>query len=499
MTENRNTLDALTFHSAREDELAKSQVTSSYAMDLFTEVVKGRQYVQDPDEALRRDPNAYRKIETEPTIIAKIQKRAGRVASADWSVTSQDQRYSVVAKTVEQLLRKVRRFTISLRTLSKNSTIQGRALARINGEIVEQQLDGDNMVRNWWAPTKLTNVSKQRTRINISNDEEIEAGDAPYYWAIQDLATLKWYRLGGADASIGLRPIDYVEAIYAEDETDLGQAHGLMKAMDHKWFMLSRATMYALEGAETWAFGKTIVTTPRDLISSSKVGSPGVTGFEANQVLIQKLANHVTGMMRNNTVVITEGQTIETLARPDSGSEAVTALIEMLSDDFAELILGRRKGENHEWDIDPDIIVMDRLVLEDAVNNGLVRAIIAHNMPNYEALGWSYDELVDNVKWTVARQSVLDTEVSGRNLMMASSLGVPVNRNDIFRMLSLTPIEDGHPDAVHAPQAGQPISGAVMPQLDNDPLIDQAPTVEPPAPPGAPTLPPPSNIVRPHI
>lgn len=500
MTESRNTLDAMGFRGARDDELALSQTSSSYSPRLFTEIVAGRQYVIDPDEALRQDPDAYRKIEAEPTIIAKVLKRAGRVASADWSVTAKDSTYDGVAKIVGQLLQKVRRFNISLRTLSKNSTVQGRALARIDGDIFTQHLPGDLAERNWWAPTKLTNVSKQRLRINIVPEEDRVDGESAYYWAIQDVSTLKWFKIGGADATVGLRDIDYVEAIYAEDEMDLGYAHGLMKAMVSKWFMLTRAWMYALEGAETWAFGKTIVTTPRKLVSDATLGSPGVTGFEANQANVRKLARDVANMLRNNTVVITEGQTVEVLARPDSGSEAVTNLIDMLSDDFAELILGRRKGENHEWDIDPDIIVMDRLVLEDAVNNGLIRPIIEHNMPNFAALGWTSAELIDNIQWSVARQSVLDTEVSGRNMMVAQSLGVPIDKNDVYEKLSLKPIEANSPDAVHAPQAGQPIQGARSNvQLDNDPIVDHAPTVEPPAPGGSPTPPPAANRIRPHI
>ena len=499
MPEVSNIADSLVFPGAEESELAYSQHTSGYATKFATELVKGRRYITDPDIALAADPDAYSKLKTETSIYAKAEKRAGRAASADWSVTApNDDVYEPVAKLIGELFKGIKRLPVALKTLSLNSTIRGRSIARIEGKIATKKLKGDFVARNWWIPTRLKDVNKRRMRINHVPEDEQQPGGSEFYWAIQDLRTYKWYKIGGPDATPGLRTIDYVEAIFGNDEEDLGYGHGLMRSLYHSYFMKTHATMYQLEGAETWAFGKTVVKTPRNQMSSnSLVGADSVDdGFSQTLTQNRNLARSIKDMIRDDVIAINSEQEIEVLSRPESGVESVTTIIDRIDNDFAELILGRRKGENHEWDIDPDIVVWDRMVLENAVNEHLMYAVLFHNRANFEALGWTLEELVDNVEWTIARQSILDTETLGNNMMRAQALGAPVHRNDVYTFLSLTPVADDDPNGLYQPQAGQPITGATV-QMRDDPLIEgDAPTLEPPAPGGVSSAPPMGNMIR---
>ncbi len=453
--------EALGFGNADPSSLALDQISSEYAHRITPWLLRGRRYIIDPDAALEQDYEAYKKVNAEPIVASKIEKRAMRAVGADWSIVAEDPSMRGVASLVEHLLLKIRkRLPIALRTLSRKATLRGFATARINGCIQNVQLSGDYMPRHWWLPTELVDVGKERWRIHRVHEghEDPTNPTAEWRWAIQDLYNFRWYYLDTPMAPVGLRRIDYVWAKSGEEEEDLGYGHGLMRAIYHKWYMLTHLCIYAMEGAEGWAYGKTVITTPPDIDFNVEPGANGTEGFSQRQRQHEELAKSFSNMLSRHVLVVQDRQTVTVLERPDSGHRSVMDMIERIDKEFNELILGRRTDLQTEIDVDPDILTFDRNVLELAMDD-LLEAVFVHNRFHFEALGWTLEELRLNIRFEIARRSALDTESAGKSLQIAQSLGLPVDRDDAYEKLSIKPVEPDSPNAVHAPQAGQPISG----------------------------------------
>lgn len=460
MTRQHNPASALGFSDVDEKHLALDQVSSEYAHRITPYLLRGRRYIEDPDIALEQDYESYRKVVTEPIIAAKLDKRAMRAVAADWSIVTDDPDMRGVADLIEHLLQTLKRsLPIKLRTLSRKASLRGFATARIDGAIKPLKLRNDYTERWWWVPEALTDVGKERWRIHrvVEGHEDPTNPTSEWRWAIQDLYDFRWYYIDTEDAPVGLRRTDYVWAKSGEDEEDLGYGHGLMRAIYHKWYMLTHLYLYGLEGAEGWAYGKTVIETPPTLDFSTAPGGD-TEGFSERQRQFEELAASMSNMLSRHVLVVQEGQKVTVLERPMSGHESVMDLIDRIDREFNELILGRRVDIQTEWEVDPDILAYDRAVIELAMGD-LLESIFVYNQANFEALGWSLDELRLNIRFELSRRSVLDTEKAGKALQIAQAVGLPIDRNDAYEKLSIKPVEHDSPNAVYAPQAGQPITG----------------------------------------
>ena len=459
MLKERNPIGALEFENAPGHLLTHDQFNSIYAGTLHPYLHQGHTVVIDPDIALEADPEAYRKMVAEMAIAAKLRKRTLRVVSADWRVHSKDQRLLGLCGLLEDIYRKIRRFRVSLHALSYNSTLRGWSTSRIFGEFKECQLKGDFMARRWWLPTNLVDVAKQRWRIHKEDPILVEQGYDPYFWAIQDIVNFNWYRLDGPEAPPGLRRMDYVWAKSSEDEDDLGHGHGLGRGIFHKWFMGSHNWIYAMDGAESWSKGKIVISTPNSLGGGTIPGSIDLKGQRAQQAIRDETAQAAAKQLSKDVLVLDSGQEFQLFGRPESGHESVKWIIDQIDDEYSEYILGVRKGQNHTWDVDPEIVAADKHTLEDAINDDLMESILLYNEQNFRDLGWTLDDARECF-WEMKRDSGLDPETKGKLIQIVLAAGAPVHRDDLYGGLGLTPVDPNSPDAVWAPQAGQAAPGS---------------------------------------
>jgi hypothetical protein len=450
-------VEALSFPGAPSTALSPDMHNTFYANLLRRYLQYGNSIVFDPDYSLDAEPEIYSKIVNELSIASKLRKRSQRVVSAQWRIHTKDQEKLGLCDLLTDVFSRIQGFRRSLKALNYNSTLSGFSTLRIFGSFVTCKLDGDHKHRRWWIPTNLVDVSKQRWRINKEDPLNIERGFAPYFWSVQDVITYQWYRIDAPGAVPGLRRMDYVWAKASEDEYDLGYGHGLSRGIFHRWFMNSHAWIYAMDGAESWSKGKVVINNPNSLGGATIPGDSGLKAQKQAQQIRDDIAAAAAEQLSRHVLVLDSGQEFGVFARPESGHESVKWIIDQTGKDLDEYILGKRPNDNVTWDVDPEIVNGDKNILEEAINGDLMRAIISFNEPNFRALGWTSDQ-VKKCKFVMQRDGGYDPETIGKSIQIALAAGVPVHRDDVYKGLGLTPVNAGSPDAVWAPQPGQPVS-----------------------------------------
>ncbi len=472
--------ESLSFPGAPHDLLARDQRNTFYASLIRRNFMLGSESILDPDIVLEQDPEAYGKMLAELGIASKLEKRAQRVSSAGWLFLTPDPGLEPLVPLFTRALSNIKGFYRARKALALNGALKGWATARIFGEFRNMHMPGDLMERRWWLPTRLVDVAKERWRVERETPQRIAEGHPKYYWTVQDIFDFMWYRVDDPFAPAGLRRMDYVWARKSDSEDDLTYSHGLGRALYHKWYMLSFAWIYALDGAESWSKGKVVMKTPNTFGGASLPGD--LQGQRKAQKIRDDLANAAAKQMSRHVLVLDSTQDFEVFGQPTSGHEAVQWIIEEIYEECSELILGvSRRDNNQKFDIDPDIVNDDKDMLETAINEDLVSAFVAFNTPNFLAMGYTPDDL-RALKYSIKRDSGLDPEAVGKSLQIATSLGAPVHRDDIYEGLRLTKVERDDPNAIFAPPPGSPVSGTMQEVTAPQP----PPTPAPPAPPGAP-------------
>lgn len=454
-------LDALTFPGATDASILRGIHNTEYSAILRSYIMLGGSVVYDPDVALESDPDAYRKMVAEISIASKLQKRARRATSSGWQIHSTDVRFQGVCDLLEHILESASGFRTSLYTLLYKTILSGFGCARIHGDFSWRTFPGTFGPGVWWVPSKLNDVDKQRWRLHKEDPVNTAVGMPLWFWAIQDTLNYDWHRIDLPDAPSGLRRRDYIWAKSAEDEMDLGYGHGLARSLLHKWFMSTHAWMYAIDGAETWAKGKTVVKTPKTIGGTTIPGDSGLSDSIRRQAVErQKLADTFSQSLSRHVVVIDSDQEVEVLSRPNSGHESVKWIIENIEDDYSEMILGinPKLQMSRNIDIDPDIIESDQQLLETAINEDLIPNIVDYNAPRFQELGWDCEEIKANCRFVMARRNGMTPEQIGKNIQIVLAAGAPVHRADIYGLTGLRPVSPGSPDAIFQPQAGQPVS-----------------------------------------
>lgn len=459
--ESTNVLSSLHFPDAPEEALAPDLYNTYYAGLLRSSVQYGNRIVIDPDAVLEMDPEAYQKMVAEITIAAKLRKRSLKTSSAGWQIHSESRHMDGVCQLLEGLVKKnLTGLKTSIYTLINKANLLGFGTARVFGDFRSFKARGDMFERRWWVPTNLVDVDKQRWRINQEDPLLIEKGWPQYFWAVQDILNYNWYRIDRPENPAGLRRCDYVWLKPSEEETDMGYGHGLGRGLLHKWFMLTHNWMYANDGAESWAKGKIVIRHPNTLGGASIPGSTGLSSqHRAAQQLRDDLAEAAAKQLSRHVLVIDKEQEYEVFGRPESGHESVKWIVEKVEEELEEFILGVKASANLPYDVDPDLVNHDKDLVEGALNSDFIPNLIRWNEPNLRELGWDTEDLIGECEFILSRDSGLDPETRGKSIQIVMAAGAPVHRADLYKGLGLTPVDESSPDAVWAPQAGQPMSG----------------------------------------
>jgi hypothetical protein len=441
-----------------ETPLARDQRTSIYAHRLRSNAFPNNFAVLDPDRALDQDPDFYDKVMNELGILSPLRKRVSRTAAAGWTIQAEidSPEVTAAAETLKWAYGFLKSFDRDRRNLLFQAIMKGWGIARMAGKYVQRTSPNDSIERKWWVPTTLSDIGKERMRINENPELDVLEGAARYYWTIQDVITQRWYPLDFEGAQPGLRRGDYIWVRTGDAEDDLGYSHGLGRVVAMRWYWLTHLWLYGLDGAESWAKGKLILKTPN---AFGGQGMPGdLNGIRSSQAIRDELARTAAAQLSRHALVIDSTQDYQVVGQPTSGHEAVKWGVMEIKDELKELITGidpklRDKSMN---DIDPALVAEDMSNLESGFEE-LKWAFVkwnAHNLTNSGIPLCSFD----HVKLQFKREPNMSPEQLGKSMMIAAALGAPVHDKDIYGGLGLTFVRRDSPHAVLLPPPGSPVS-----------------------------------------
>lgn len=483
MEENIKGPEALYFPKARRAEAAAVRHNSAYSSDLRSRLRYALDSLQDPDIVLEIDPEGYSKILRELGVYSKINRRAKKVASADWlfqvenseneepeedtseamdqdmvvgpavpaaesdEPSEQDKEEDKLCRIFTKAFNYINDFPKARKLLSRDSTLKGLGLLRIFGKFIDMKMPGDTTKRRWWVPTKLQHVDKQRMRLILGS---IRKGTPDRIrWAVQDIFSLVWYFLKPNNPP-GLREEDYIWCHYDPEESSLGMGTGLGSPIHHKWWILTHLWIYAADGAERFAQGRMIFKVPRGSGGGADLASQD-SNIQSNTTRKQTLITEWESAMARHAFAVDDDQDYEFLQGPEKGHEILTSLIHEIKGELNECIFGDVEGK----EIDQDIINEDRDAIESAINQYLKRAFILNNGPNFEAMGYDLEELQGLIFFRIRRELSSDPEAMGRVLLQATALGMPLDADEAYDKLGLTR-PPGVPDVILVAPPGAP-------------------------------------------
>lgn len=452
-------LEALRLSDSRGSlPLSKDQRTTIYGNRIRANAFPTQFAVLDPDAALREDPEFYDKVYRELSIAAKLARRCRKTASAGWVITGKGDTPEV-QKAKDFLMwaySHIKDFKRAQFELTYQGVMKGWGLARIDGRYETEQISGDDQERRWWVPTTLSDVSKERMRINERSDLEVAEGYSRYYWAMQDPITQRWHPLDFDGAPPGLRRIDYCWFHSQGAEDDVGYKHGLARYLVTRWYFLTFLWLYAVDAAESWGKGKVVVQSPQAQ-GGFKGGFPGdLRGGQKSQAQIkEELAAQVARQMARHVLVLSDQENYQVFGQPTSGSEAIMGPLQEAKKEIHEMILGVDYDSDQE--IDKSVVDFDMCNLESAMDD-LKWATYKWNRHNLLARGipkWAFKY----VTWSKKRDRETTPEQHGKVLMIAAALGAAIHKDDVYEGLGLTYVRPESPDALHLAPPGSPAKG----------------------------------------
>ena len=435
---------------------SRDQRTTVYSNRLRAQILTGAFSILDPDLVLDSDPDAYTKMLSELGLMAKIRKRATKTSAAEWLFQTRNPELEGLLDLFNTSFGYIKGFNRSRRNIAIAAIMKGWGIGRIFGRFVNKKMPGDTKERRWWVPTRVVDVGKERWRIEEKGRYEEGTAAPTFGWSIQDLVTQRWHPIDLPGSPPGLRRIDYCFARQTDAEEDLGYSHGIGRSLYSKWYMSTYAWVYALQGAESWAQGKIVIKTPNTFGGATLPGD--LKSQRAAQTIRDELADNAAKQLARHVMVLDSQQDFNVFGNAQTGHESVKWIIKQIDREADEAILGVKADDrDKKIDVDPEIVNDDKSMIEDSVED-IKTAFLRWNKHNFAAMGLEMQDLED-IRFRIKRDSGLDPETIGKNMMIAAALGAPVHRDDVYRGLGLTKVDPGSPDAVYMPPPGSPVAG----------------------------------------
>ncbi len=397
--------------------------------------------VFDPSQALANDPDIYTKMRIDPVVGQAIDQRCHMVAAPTWRCepASDDKNDIIVAEIMEQLLRKIPRFTESRRKLAEAVAIGGR-YAAMTGDFKQSRVY-DETPRNWWIPGRIIDTDRRRWRAVASVSD---AGRISIVWQL-------WHVGRGAWEDIE-RPEFYIKHIIGDTEDTLGHGRGLIESLHNYLYAKTVALRDGLQGLKRWAKGVVIakVEGGRD----AKTGNPNLT-------LLQSWVNELKKMQSDGAIAHDINDDIAVLDGPSTGYQMVKDFIAYLDNSMRVRILGANlptsaeKGGSFalaavQENSTAALIQGDQELLDDTLTNDLIRMVWNLNRPIFAEMGYGdarmprFQTVTERPKDPKERAEIIST------LLQA---GVPLKADELYEDAGFT--MPGPEDKVVMFDAGQ--------------------------------------------
>lgn len=380
----------------------------------------------DPDQALRRDPDAWNKMMMDPVVRSAVNHRLAKVVRKHWVMDAGDasDEAAKLARFADGLVRKMKRFTTARRGLAKGA-MQGYSVAFIEGRRQWDQVNG--IFAEWWVPTGLRVLDKRQAILYPVTDKQGRF-ERTEIW------------LASADDGVHRRcphPERLVFAVWDDEPERKGYGRGLGDTVYAALWIKQLVLREGLQGFEKWCQG---------IIDAGVDATAHATADMSAQDAAEQFLEAVKRMRQGGVIVHDARDEFKVVQPPSTGQDATHRWLEYLDAQITRLIVGsllptgvqssegshaRAEEEGESTD---DLLDLDRQLLDEVITERLVRLVVDQNAANLVEQG-CYGANVPQFRSVSDEHE--DPEKFGRIVQFAQRVGLRLSRAELTRRFGL--------------------------------------------------------------
>lgn len=425
--------------------------TPNFAGQLFAQSVANAYRtgfrLPDPSLALRKDPEVYELMLTDPAILQAFDRRTVLAAGMSWHIdpASDHPADKALAGIQEAALKKIRAFTPARVWLSW-AIAKGTAYSRVQWARRWLPLGKDRVYREWTVPVRLEPIDRRMFRgIPVRQKD----GGALVEWERFHETKAQWCHIDAAD-----KP-NYLRHAYGDDPDRLGHGRGLIDAVYFLWYFRSSLREEMLNAAEFWSRGFVEVAVDA-LRQSGKVNQTLVD--EYTTALQAHRSRHQFIHDAKDAVTITQGNM--------TGAQFIQGALDGMASEIRTLInhanvnVSADKGGSYaladtQADSEQMISQLDRESLSETLSIGLTERF--HEL-NYATLAEMGLAAAQSGKFAIVNQKVEDPKETAGMIKEAQAAGVVVPKAWAYERLGI-PIPEAGEEVLVAPAPAAPSFG----------------------------------------
>lgn len=422
--------------------------------------------IDDPDFALANDVKAIEKIRRDAVIQQLISYRKHLVAGRAWHLEPGDESEEAkeLAALLEWLLKKASNFTTARYRLA-DAVFIGLSIEKMIGNVkymkvpekVSRHLGGQLIP--FWYIDKFKDIDKRRVRKEYLQKNEYER---EYYWTIFNIHNRSWRKMTNSN--------QYIFHTYNDEEDTYGFGRGLNEAIFYYWRGKAYLLKYALQFCES--FAKPWI---RALIAELK----GTIDDRDNR--IGQYLSVLEKMRAGNVIVGGKEDNIDFMQANTAGQAIIKDMIVYFDEALTRLIIGsmlatrtaqngsRALGEVHE-ETTETLVNYDRLILEESITRGAIRALYDANASIIEAAGLGDVELPI---FKLDQKNKEDATALLTQVQLAQQVGLQLSQEEVYERTGWS--KPGSDEDILSPPSQMPMGND---EQENQPTDEEGNPVE---------------------
>lgn len=335
--------------------------------------------VLDPDVAIAKDPDFWRKLDSNPTVLGARSYRRHLIAAPRLLLKPPTARDAPLVPIVRALLGRQQRFGMMLYGLA-DAAVRGLVVGRILGDFQEVDLLGDGNTRRWYVVKNVRIMDRGRWQIQ----RVVEGKEVYYRWAVWDYEIGKWRAPADETHYIFHKVSDVEDQLYGRD---LGAALFLLAYSDH---ILNEAS---LDTAERFGAPWIKATLSGEIGGHSTEGS----AMPAFSSMASQLGALIAKLRAKNYLIADDRLKMELLTADLRGADFIAKLRDEIKTDIRILLLGSNLptaatggGSFALASVQDEstrrIVTFDRKLLGETISEQLVARLVEWNRPTLSTI-----------------------------------------------------------------------------------------------------------------
>ncbi len=415
----------------------------------------------DPSWSAQKDPEIHEKVSRDLKVQQLMEQRKAETVANDWRIDSRDEDNEFQQKqadVVKDGLEEIQDFASGRMRLA-NCTFLARSFEFVEGRRKWISLGG--IMDNWWVPTHLKNMDKDRFAHRPGNPRRDEPLDVPEIWSVR---RVRWEKMSPQ--------LPIISCVHSDEERKLGYGRPLMDAIYTTWWMRSEVLQSGLEGLDRWANG----------IIHGEVSDALAADDETIDEIADDFLQKLIELRGGHAIVTRKGaEEVTILSGSAQGGSLAIDLAKYLDDILTAGIMGsilpfgggdsggslaRARVESDTSNI---LIQLDRKMLDESITKGLVKLFCRLNQRLLVKHG------IFSTRTPIFKTHQAHHEDPQGNVeLIASALGagMPVLKKEAYEKIGLTAPSEaeiknelvfmGTPGGGAGPFGGDPFGGGAF-------------------------------------